>query len=110
MHVRLKSGLPFGFAGLYDTWKSPEGEALTSCTIITTEPNELVKPIHNRMPAIIPRGEYQEWLDPANEDLLALMAMLGPYPAEELVAFPVSKTVNSPQNNSPDLIEPVAEE
>ncbi len=109
MFIRFKSNEPFAFAGLFDTWKSPEGESLTSCTIITTAANELMKPIHERMPVILPTKDYATWLDPRNADLARLVALLGPYPAaDEMVAYPVSTRVNSPRNNSPELTQPVA--
>jgi putative SOS response-associated peptidase YedK len=104
VYIRLKSGKPFGFAGLYEFWKSPEGGELTTCTIITTEPNELMKPIHERMPVIIPREDQDVWLDPKSEDRTHLLDLLKPYPADEMEAYPVSKAVNSPGNNSPECI------
>jgi putative SOS response-associated peptidase YedK len=105
MYIRLKSGKPFGFAGLYEVWKSPEGKELTTCTIITTEANELMKPIHERMPVIIPAEHLDKWLDPAIEGKEQLLDMLRPYPADEMEAYPVSKRVNSPRNNSPECIK-----
>jgi putative SOS response-associated peptidase YedK len=72
----------FGFAGLYDTWRSPEGELLYTYTIITTRPNELVAQAHDRMPVILPRGQEQAWLDPEVEDPFFLQSLLEPYPAE----------------------------
>ena len=105
MYIRLKSGKPFGFAGLYEVWKSPEGEEVTTCTIITTEANELMKPIHERMPVIIPKEHQDEWLDPTIQDQVHLLDMLKPNPAGEMEAYPVSKRVNSPRNNSPECIK-----
>ena len=109
MYIRLKSGEPFGFAGLYDTWTAPGGEPVTSCTIITTDANELVAPIHDRMPVIIPKRQHPKWLDPENHDVAKLVAMLEPFPARQLEAFEVSRLVNAPANNSPECIAPVAE-
>lgn len=104
VYIHLKSGKPFGFAGLYEVWKSPEGEEIKTCAIITTEANELMKPIHERMPVIIP-SEYQDkWLDPKTEDRDYLLSMLKPSPSEGMEAYPVSKRVNSPRNNSPECI------
>jgi putative SOS response-associated peptidase YedK len=108
MLIRLKSKRPFGFAGLYDTWKSPEGEPIISCTIITTNANDLVKPIHDRMPVIIPKRQQKYWLDPKHQDLEALAALLEPYPADVMEAYEVSRLVNSPKNNSPECIAPIA--
>ncbi len=104
MYMTLKSGEPFAFAGLWDLWKSPDGEHIRSCTIITTEPNDLVAPIHNRMPAILLPGVYADWLDPDMRDEQALSHWLAPYPAEEMTARPVSRLVNDPKRDSPELI------
>ena len=104
MYMTLKSGAPFAFAGLWDLWKSPDGEHIRSCTIITTEPNDLVAPIHNRMPAILLPGAYADWLDPDMRDEQALSHWLAPYPAEEMTARPVSRLVNDPKRDSPELI------
>ncbi len=107
MLIRLKSTAPFGFAGLYDTWQAPSGERIASCAIITTQPNELMQPIHDRMPVILPPRAYSTWLDSANQDSAKLISLLKPYPAEQMRAYPVSHLVNSPANNSPELIVPV---
>ena len=106
IYIRLKSGKPFGFAGLYEVWEPPEGEALTTCTIITTEANELMKPIHDRMPVIVPKEKQDLWLDPEVKDQESLLDLLKPYPAVDLDAYPVSRRVNSPANNFPDCIKP----
>jgi putative SOS response-associated peptidase YedK len=107
MYIRLKSGECFGFAGLYNVWTSPDNNQLCTCTIITTEANETVKPIHDRMPVILPRDKEDFWLDPANEDKERLLALLKPYPFEEMVAYEVSTEVNSPQFNSPENVQPM---
>ncbi len=107
MFIRLKSGRPFGFAGLYDVWTSPEGEAVASCTIITTSANDLMQPIHDRMPVILPRSQQSTWLDPAIQRAADVLPLLVPYSAADMEAYPVSRSVNSPENNSPDLIRAV---
>lgn len=107
MFIHLKSQKPFAFAGLYDVWKSPDGDWITSCAIITTRPNELMETIHNRMPVILPKTAYKSWLDAANQDLAELVALLQPYPADKMLAYPVSPLVNSPRNNSPECIQPI---
>jgi putative SOS response-associated peptidase YedK len=84
MLIRLKSGRPFGFAGLYETWVSPDGQTVRSCTIITTEANELIRPIHDRMPVILPARNEAAWLAPENRDSRTLLSMLKPYPAAEM--------------------------
>jgi putative SOS response-associated peptidase YedK len=104
-YIRLKSGGPFAFAGLYDVWESPD-ETVTSCTIITTEPNELMSSIHNRMPVILGREESDLWLQEGERDPDALLALLKPYPAELMEAYAVSKSVNSPRFNGPNCIKP----
>ena len=109
VYVHLKSGKPFGFAGLYDIWTSPEGKQISTCTIITTGPNELMKPIHNRMPVIIPKAQEALWLDSSIQDERLLFPILKPYDSQEMEAYDVSQIVNSPKNNSPECIKPVAE-
>jgi putative SOS response-associated peptidase YedK len=105
IYAQLNSGQPFAFAGLWEMWRSAE-DTILSCTIITTEPNELMAEIHNRMPVILPREAYELWLDPAERSPDQLNGLLKPYPAKLMTAYPVSKLVNSPQNDSPELIEP----
>ena len=105
-YIRLKSGGPFAFAGLYDVWESP-AETVTSCTIITTEPNELMASIHNRMPVILGKKEADLWLQDGERDADALLALLKPYPAERMEAYAVSKSVNSPRFNGPNCITPL---
>jgi putative SOS response-associated peptidase YedK len=108
MYVQLKSGEPFGLAGLWEAWNSPHGDLILSCAIITTTPNELMKPIHDRMPVILPPEAYDEWLDPAEKQPEQVNGLLIPYPADHMQAHPVSTVVNSPANDVPECIEPVA--
>ncbi len=96
-----------GFAGVYNWWKSPDGEWVPSCTIITTVPNDVMRPIHDRMPVILTESAYDRWLDPENLDLLDLKKVLLPYPGKEMQLHPVSDLVNKPKNNGPGLIEPL---
>jgi putative SOS response-associated peptidase YedK len=103
----LKSGKPFAFAGLWETWQSPDGSSVKSTTIITTAPNELMAPIHNRMPLILPPDAYAQWLDPAARTYESLQHLLVSYPAEEMTAHPVSTLVNSPANDRADCVVPV---
>lgn len=105
--IKMQSGDPFGFAGLWETWSSPEGSQLNSCTIITTEPNELVREIHNRMPVILEKEAHALWLDPAEKKHQELQHLLKSYPAGEMVAFPVSTLVNSPNNDNPACVIPL---
>ena len=102
--ITLKSKEFFGFAGLWDTWKSPTGEIVNSCSIITTTPNELMEPIHNRMPVILPRDVEPVWLDQSITDSHYLKSLLVPYPAELMIAYEVSPFVNSVKNNGPECL------
>jgi putative SOS response-associated peptidase YedK len=107
--IRAKSREPFGMAGLWSRWKDPAtGESVDSCTIVTTAPNELLAPIHDRMPVIVPPAARALWLDPAPGDPARLGALLVPLPAGEMEAFAVSKRVNSPANDDPRCLEPLA--
>jgi putative SOS response-associated peptidase YedK len=108
IYVRLRSGRPFGFAGIYDRWKSKDDKRIMSCTIITTEPNSLLKSIHNRMPVIIEPDSRDIWLDKDMQDIDRLTALLKPYETGSMEAYEVSSLVNSPKNNRPDLINPVS--
>ena len=104
MYITLKDHEPFAFAGLWDEWMPPSGEVLRTCTIITTQPNEVVAPIHDRMPAILSPASRESWLDPALQDERALLSLLGPYPGAQMTARPVSKLVNNPKYDSAELI------
>lgn len=108
MYIRLKSHEPFGFAGLWETWKSSEGEAIHSCTILTTTPNALMESIHNRMPVILTREAETYWLDRAIETPEQLLPLLAPYSADAMEAYAVSVMVNNPRNDASTCIEPLA--
>ena len=108
MWIGLKSYRPFAFAGLWEQWQPPEGTAIESCTILTTEPNELLKPIHNRMPVILAPTSYDQWLDPTVQQAATLQTLLRPYPGEELQAYAVSTLVNNPRHDAPDCLEPLS--
>jgi putative SOS response-associated peptidase YedK len=84
LRFSLKSGAPFGLAGLYETWISPEKNLINTCTIITTTPNDLTLPIHDRMPAIVPQNKAEDWMDPENQDQKGLLSLLKPYPSDEM--------------------------
>ena len=110
MCIHLKDQEPFVFAGLWGTWKKcedAEEKEVESYTIITCEPNDLMRPIHNRMPVILKPENYDQWLDPKNEDTEALAKLLAPYPETEMAAHAVSPLVNNPQFDDPQCIEPV---
>jgi putative SOS response-associated peptidase YedK len=105
--IHLRSGKPFGLAGLYSTWTSPDGAGICTCTIITTDANEMIGPIHDRMPVIIPKDKEDLWLDPGVQDQNLLLEMLRPYPPKEMEMYEVSPRVNSPKYNSAEAIRPL---
>lgn len=107
MRIRLKSKQIFSMAGLYDTWIAPDGSRLNTCTIITTRPNEVVQPIHDRMPVILNEQQEKMWLDRHVQDRDTLLDLLQPYPADEMIAYPVSEKVGNVRNDDETLIEPI---
>lgn len=113
--LRRRDGKVMALAGLWDRWRPgasrAEGhEPVESCTILTTAANELVARLHDRMPVLLDPADHERWLDPDVKDPRELLTLLRPYPAEEMVAIPVSPRVNSPQNDDPSLLEPVEAE
>lgn len=108
--VRLKSGQPFAFAGLWEEWHAPDGSQVRTCTIITTRPNELVARIHNRMPVILSPDAYATWLSTHPQSPPTLRSLLTPYPAEEMEAYAVSRRVNDARNEGPECIEPLTDD
>jgi putative SOS response-associated peptidase YedK len=107
MYIFLKNQKPFAFAGLWDTWTSPDGNKISTCTVITTEPNELLKKIHNRMPVILTKKHFDLWLDRNVQDEQMVLPLLQPYAEKDMDMYEVSRAVNSPKNNSPELLKPV---
>ena len=105
--IDLKDGSWMGLAGLYTWWKSPEGQWVPSCTIITTSPNSFMEPIHDRMPVILTPGSYDLWLAPDVTDQSELKEVLVPYPAADMQAHKVSSLVNSSANEGPELLDVV---
>lgn len=105
MRIKLKSDELFAMAGIWERWKSPEGKTLYSCSIITTTPNELMKDIHDRMPVILKKENEKAWLDPSLDDVSKVSHLLKPLAANGMEAYEVSALVNSPRNNSPNLIQ-----
>ncbi len=108
MRVVLKSREPFAFAGLWDTWKDPSGKEIQSFTIITTPSNELLAPLHERMPVLLQEIEESVWLDPAMWDPKLLRPLLKSFPSDLMEFFPVSTIVNSAQNDVEACIEPIS--
>jgi len=103
--IVLKNGDPFAMAGIWEKWVSSDGEIIHSFSIITTEPNELMAPIHDRMPVILLPENEKKWLDEPNEEVLK--GLLKPYPSDLMKAFAISKLVNSPKNDTPEIIKPI---
>jgi putative SOS response-associated peptidase YedK len=108
IYIQIEPKKTFAFAGLWENWQSPDGSEVLSCTIITTPPNDLVEPIHNRMPAILDPQVYTDWLTPEEIDPSRLGKLLKPYPGDDMIAYPVSRLVNSPENDLPECIQPLS--
>ncbi len=104
--IHLRSDRPFALAGLWEHWQGPEEETLQSCAMVTTEANELMRPIHDRMPVILPEDEYARWLDPSLDASESLLPLLRPYPSEAMAAYRVSTYVNSPTHDAPLCVQP----
>jgi putative SOS response-associated peptidase YedK len=103
--IGLSTWEPFGFAGVWDEWRGPDG-TVRSCTIVTTTPNELTEPIHDRMPVMLKREHHEEWLDASNRDTSSLQHLLAPYPSEDMALYEVSSLVGNVKNDTPDVIAP----
>ena len=108
MRIMLQTGEPFAFAGLWETWRDPTGQIIPSCTIITTEANRLLAPIHHRMPVILSRDSESLWLDASVDEPGLLNHVLRPYDAEAMDAYEISPLVNSAANNTPQVVARVA--
>jgi putative SOS response-associated peptidase YedK len=106
-YIYLKSEEPFGLAGLWDTWKQPDGNVLESFTIITTEPNELIRSIHRRMPVILRREDEEQWLDCSAAPFDKVQSLLNPFPADLLDAHEISQRINNPKYDEPDCVAAV---
>jgi putative SOS response-associated peptidase YedK len=97
---RRRDGEPLAFAGLWELWND-----VRTCTIITTEANDVVRPVHERMPVVLPESTWAEWLDEQNRDVVSLQRLLVPADASAFEAWPVSTLVNKADNNSPELLD-----
>lgn len=107
--IRRKDGAPFGMAGLWERWRRPDGGAIESCTLIVTDANNLVRRLHDRMPVILAPEDYGPWLDPKTTDANRLRSLLRPAEPTAWELHQVSRKVNSPRNEGPDLLEaPIA--
>lgn len=107
MYIRLKSGAPFAFAGLWEIWRAPDGTEVCSCAIVTRAAEEPIAAFHARMPVILTAERYTAWLDPAPREPAELAPLLAPLPAGLLEVYPVSRLVNSPAHDVPGCIEPL---
>lgn len=105
-YIQLRNKQPFAFAGLWETWQPEDGEAIISCTIITTEANALMQPIHDRMPVILSPDVYEQWLDPTVNQSEDLQETLKPYESE-MITTPVSNVVNNPVHDLPECVKPI---
>jgi putative SOS response-associated peptidase YedK len=103
--IRMHDDRPFAFAGLWEHWEGDENSYVESCALLTTEPNDLMEPIHNRMPVILSPEHYDQWLDPSEQSGDTLTPLLRPFPSNEMVAYAVSTHVNSPTNDDPTCIQ-----
>jgi len=105
-YIRMRDDRPFAFAGLWEHWEADDGTGIESCALLTTQPNEVLRPIHDRMPVILDRANYDLWLDPTMADVDRLRPLLCPYRAEEMKVYPVGTRVNSPTRDDPACMEP----
>lgn len=106
--IHMQDRKPFAFAGLWDSWESADGSSIKTCTIITTEPNDLMATIHNRMPVILHPRDYTNWLEASPQTPEKLIPLIKPFPPDTMSAYPVSTLVNKPGNDSPELVVPTA--
>jgi putative SOS response-associated peptidase YedK len=105
---RMRDERPFGFAGLWERWEGDAGQAINSCTILTTEANEVLRPVHDRMPVILHPDDYELWLDVDARKHDLAKELLRPYTADAMLGYPVNASINSPQNQGANLIERAA--
>ncbi len=105
--IHLRDSRPFAFAGLWERWQGPDSDLVESCTLLTTEPNDLLRLVHNRMPVILHPDDYTLWLDPTVQNRDLLQPLMRPFPPQEMEAYAVSRFVNSPNNDTLKCIEPL---
>ncbi len=105
--IQMKDGGPFAMAGLWEQWKGRDGSIIDSCTILTTEPNDLMRPLHDRMPVILNQIDYATWLDPKTQTAPPLAPLFRPYAADAMKAHAVTTYVNKPANDSPVCIQSI---
>jgi putative SOS response-associated peptidase YedK len=108
--IRHRDHMPFAFAGLWSTWRNPEGGLVETYTILTTSANGVIRELHDRMPVVLDRADFGLWLDPKVDDAERLLALLQPAPDADFELLPVSKAVNSPANDTADCVEPLVQD
>jgi putative SOS response-associated peptidase YedK len=104
----MKDERPFAIAGLWEHWQSPDGSEIESCTLLTTTPNDLLKPIHNRMPVILAPEDFDLWLDPDAQHPGEVQPLMRPFPSDKMTFYPVSTHVNNPRKVDPACIVPIS--
>lgn len=107
VRIHMKDERPFAIAGLWEHWQSPDGSEIESCTLLTTGPNDLLKPIHNRMPVILAKEDFDLWLDPGAQHPGEVQPLLRPFTSDKMTFYPVSTHVNNPRNEDPTCIAPL---
>ncbi len=108
MYIQVKDQDVFAIAGLWEVWHNANGDQIDTFTIITTDANAFMQPIHDRMPVILHKKDYEQWLDPKEVPASTLLPLLKPFDADQMTAYEVSRAVNTPSIDEPQLIEPVA--
>jgi putative SOS response-associated peptidase YedK len=106
--IHLDGRPVFAFAGLWEVWHSPEGDELRTCTILTTAANDFMKPLHHRMPVIVPPADYAAWLEPDEQPAGVFQALMKQYDSAQMAEYEVSRAVNSSGKDAPELIEPAS--
>ena len=104
-YFAMASGEPFAMAGLWELWRGSDGSEIESCAILTTEPNDVLAPVHNRMPVILEPDDFDLWLDPRKGNPADVQPLLKPYDPKQMICYPVSKRVNNTRHDDPELIE-----
>ncbi len=104
-YFAMATGEPFAMAGLWEHWQGSDGSVIESCAILTTEPNDVLAPIHNRMPVILEPDDFDLWLDPQKGNPADVQSLLKPCVPKLMIGYPVSKLVNNPRHDGPELIE-----
>jgi putative SOS response-associated peptidase YedK len=108
VRIQMKGGRLFAIAGLWEHWLSSDGSEIESCTLLTTEPNDLLDPVHNRMPVLLDPADFDLWLDAKSYQRADVQQLMRPFSGEEMTFYPVSTHVNNPRNEDPHCIEPLA--